>query len=96
MSKRAHINTKREIQYADGTISAVKQTALADWLAQNGVDVCGADTDEWEIKKSQLESADKRLILAVPNDVATVKEMREFVFGLLDAPTGDYTYVSWF
>lgn len=102
MSVRLHVCDKYEVKY--GFSLRVNRDILLQWLEENGVDVCGADTDEWEISKHELEdippSAYKDL-MGVYNGREYIEidrsDLRELVWELIDSKANeDYVYVHWF
>jgi len=103
MGHRAHVQTKRVIEYGNCHFN-YEQELVYDWLTENGVSVYTDDDscwcNEWEIDKDDLrkipESAYKTLREGDEWHEVSAEELREFVKDLLDAPTGDYAYVSWF
>lgn len=101
MGYRAHVQTKHVIEYG-GCHFNWQSEAIHDWLVENLVDICGSDEcdggSEWELDKSQLRNIPESAYhsIGVGDDEITADELRDFVKELLDAPTGDYAYVSWF
>lgn len=102
MSIRLHVCDKYEVEY--GFTLGVDRYVLLEWLEENGVDVCGADTDEWEISKHELEdippSAYKDL-MGVYNGREYIEidrgDLRELVWELINSKANeDYVYVHWF
>jgi len=103
MGYRAHVQTKHVIEY--GNCHFNRQSGeIKDWLVDNFVDVLGDGDNEydhgpeWELEKSQLRNIPESAYhsIGVGDEKITADELREFVKDLLDAPTGDYAYVSWF
>ena len=100
MSCRAHIHQKHEIAYGDATLNAVFADSLKDWLYKHGAGPCytsNEDTEEWEVSKEALRAIPES---AYDEPVSTHgldrKQIHEFVQELLNAPTGEYAWVSWF
>ena len=101
MANRAHIQSKHIVEYADfGTISAYYADAIRIFLEDHGVEINSvenSDTTEWEVEKEFLRSIpdedyDKHIWPSgMIGDV-----VRNFVADMIDAPTGEYAYVSWF
>ena len=103
MGRHAHVMTKREIEYGDSHFNYA-QELIYDWLRENGVEVF-TDGDsfydkEWQVNKDALrgipETAYATLYESDEGDEISPNELREFVRDLLDAPTGEYAYISWF
>ena len=101
MSNRAHIQSKHIVEYADfGTISSYYADAIYYFLDDHGVEIHsveGSETTEWEVEKEYLRSIpdedyDKHIW---PSGI-TGDAVREFVADMIEAPTGEYAYVSWF
>lgn len=103
MGYRAHVQTKHVIKYG-GCHFNWQSDVIKDWLVENFVDVCGDyynefnHGSEWELDKSQLRAIPESAYHSIGggDDEITADELRDFVKDLLDAPTGDYAYVSWF
>ena len=102
MSIRLHVCDKYEVKY--GFSLGVSKDVLLQWLSENGVDVCGADTDEWEMSKHELEdipSSAYKDLMGVWNGREYVEidrgDLRELVKELIDSKADeDYVYVHWF
>lgn len=106
MSYSGHVQTKHEIEYG-GSHFNWESDLLRDWLADNGVQVCGCDNAygdcaEWELSKDELRAIpedaykDVNMRSSGSDYVIEADEFRDFVQECLDAPTGDWAYVSWF
>jgi hypothetical protein len=103
MGYRAHVQTKHEIEYGNCHFNWQSEQ-INDWLLENSVDVMGdSDNDydhgpEWELDKSQLRAIPESAYHSIGegDDEITADELRDFVKDMLDAPTGDYAYVTWF
>jgi hypothetical protein len=103
MGYRAHVQTKHVIEYGGCHFNS-HSNEIKDWLVENLVDVCGdSDNDydrgpEWELDKCQLRNIPELAYHSIGEgvDEITADELRDFVRELIDAPTGDYAYVSWF
>ena len=103
MGNRAHVHTKHEIEYGEGQLNWCRDL-IGDWLRKNGVSVYetsndGVDATEWELDKGELrdipESAYTRL-RDYGGEEITASELRAFIQEMLNTPTGEYVYVSWF
>ena len=101
MGYRAHVQTKHVIEYGGCHFNG-QSGEIHDWLVENLVDICGNDEydagSEWELDKGQLRNIPESAYhsIGVGDDEITADELRDFVKELIDAPTGDYAYVSWF
>lgn len=101
MSMSGHVQTKHEIKYG-GSYFGWNQPAAYAWLADNGVSVysdenCVEYATEWEIEKAGLKAIPESAFEEIDgNGEIDAEELRQFVEELLEAPTGDYAYVSWF
>lgn len=93
MSMRLHVCTKREIEYAHGTIPYSAQPYLREWLNDCDVSVWGDDV--WEIGKDELEAIQPSEYRDLCEG-CSAEDCREFVKAMLDAPTGEYSYADWF
>lgn len=105
MGIRAHIETKRVIEYSHGCLNWQRDEIL-DWLQDNGVEVysttgeCASDSSEWEIDKTSLRAipaeAYQPLNEGEDNEISA-DTLRDFVKELLESPADEtYAYVSWF
>lgn len=105
MGCRAHVQTKHEIEYGDCHFNWAAGD-ITEWLNDNGVDFTSLAAEswatgmwEWEIDKEQLRAIPELAYVTLnegTDDEITADELRDFVKELIDAPTGDYAYVSWF
>lgn len=103
MGYRAHVQTKHIIEYGNCHFNW-QQEEVYDWLTENGVYIYGDDdltcySHEWEIEKSDLEKIPETAYATLnegTDDEITADELREFVKDMLDAPTGQYVYISWY
>lgn len=98
----AHVHTKHEIEYG-GTYFGWQSAAIKDWLVDNNVDVLGdSDNDydhgpEWELDKDQLRKIPESAYCDIgPDGEITADRLRGFVRECINAPTGEFAYVSWF
>lgn len=102
MGMRAHVHTKHVIEYG-GCHFNWASDIIHDWLIDNGVCGFGDGSDydggsEWEFYKGDLRNIPEDAYKDIEGrgEVIKADELREFVKELLDAPTGEYAYVSWF
>lgn len=101
MSMSGHVQTKHEIEYG-GSYFGWNQPAVYEWLVEHDVNVCSDENNveyatEWEIPKSDLRKIPESAFGEIDADGdIDADELREFVEKLLEAPTGEYAYVSWF
>ena len=101
MANSAHIQSKHIVEYADsGTIPIRYADAIYNFLDDHGVEINtveGSDTTEWEVEKEHLRSIPDEDYNSHrwPSGI-TGDDVRDFVADMIDAPTGEYAYVSWF
>lgn len=101
MSMSGHVQTKHEIEYG-GSYFGWNQDRVYGWLVEHDVNVCSDENNveyatEWEIPKSDLRKIPESAFDEIDADGdIDADELREFVEELLEAPTGEYAYVSWF
>lgn len=102
MSIRLHVCDKYEVKY--GFSLGVDKDILLQWLSENGVGVCGADTDEWEISKYELEDIPPSAYKDLTHMFRGAEyveidrgDLRELVWELIHSKADeDYVYVHWF
>ena len=100
MGLRAHVHTKHEIEYGEHYFNWRNEEVFC-WLTRNGVTVVPVgheSSDEWEIDKDDLRKLKPEVFKDEHTEYGDLsgEEMKAFVKSCLDAPTGDYAYVSWF
>ena len=100
MSYSGHVQTKHEIEYG-GAYFNWQIEEIKSWLAENDVCICGCqDTssgcEEWELDKSELQKIPEDAYRDIGGEwKISADDLREFVEECLDAPTGEWAYVSW-
>lgn len=101
MGIRAHVQTKRVIEYGNCHFNYAQNT-IYWWLVDNGVDVYtdddrGENSNEWQIDKSSLKNIPNSAYKSLDeDDEISADDLREFVKDMLEAATDEYAYVSWF
>jgi hypothetical protein len=97
---------KHEIEYGDHGISGWYCDDVKDFLTKNGVSICETTSEdygniEWEIDKDELRALTDKAYWDAADELMftddfTETDLRRFVKSCIDAPTGEYAYVSWF
>ena len=101
MSMSGHVQTKHEIEYG-GTYFGWNQDRVYWWLVEHDVNIYSDEgqveyATEWEVNKSDLRAIPASAFGEIDDDGEfDADEMREFVKAMIEAPTGEYAYVSWF
>lgn len=103
MGYRPYVHVKHEVKYADTPTPNFnwKNLLVHDFLTENGVDILGSgecgELPDWEMDKDQLRAIPESAFAEFKErDGVTEDDLRRLVKELLEAKTGQSSYISWF